>query len=195
MFNTQGLCSCRWLDKTPTSRIIARCTQDIQESTLSIAVVHSLYLTLLYFTVDTSLARWSSALTELSLEMLSKLVVVVIISPIFLIPGACIAALGAWVGEIYVKAQLAVKRERSNAKAPVLGHLGAAFAGLSTSQASLAILAWLADCVGSFDSCVRCAGGIQEGVIQAYQPVYPCNANLLQSKLVSNWSSIDFNSF
>ena len=25
-------CSCRWLDKTPASRIIARCTQDVQTS-------------------------------------------------------------------------------------------------------------------------------------------------------------------
>ena len=64
-----------------------------------------------------------------------KLGVVVLISPVFLIPGAFIGALGAWVGELYMKAQLAVKRERSNAKAPVLGHLGAAFTGLSMSLA------------------------------------------------------------
>lgn len=123
----------RWLDKTPTSRIIARCTQDIQESVLSIACVTSLGLTSLYSTVDNPLARWFSAVTELSLEMLMKLAVVVLISPVFLIPGACIAALGAWIGDLYMKAQLAVKRERSNAKAPVLGHLSAAFTGLSTS--------------------------------------------------------------
>lgn len=67
----------------------------------------------------------------MSLEMIMKLGVVVLMSPIFLIPGILIAVLGAWVGEIYMKAQLAVKRERSNAKAPVLGHFGAAFAGLS----------------------------------------------------------------
>ncbi|TFY68446.1 hypothetical protein EVJ58_g1015 [Rhodofomes roseus] len=93
----------RWLDKTPTSRIIARCTQDIQE--------------------------------EMSLEMLMKLVVVAVISPIFLIPGVFIAAVGGWIGEVYMKAQLAVKRERSNAKAPVLGHFGAAFAGLTSIRA------------------------------------------------------------
>ncbi|EPS98690.1 hypothetical protein FOMPIDRAFT_1037403 [Fomitopsis schrenkii] len=106
----------RWLDKTPTSRIIARCTQDIQE-------------------IDNPLARWFSAVTELSLEMLMKLAVVVLISPVFLIPGACIAALGAWIGDLYMKAQLAVKRERSNAKAPVLGHLSAAFTGLTSIRA------------------------------------------------------------
>lgn len=87
--------------------------------------------------VDNSLSRWFSAVTELSLEMLMKLGVVVLISPVFLFPGAFIGALGAWVGELYMKAQLAVKRERSNAKAPVLGHLGAAFTGLSTSPTQL----------------------------------------------------------
>ncbi|KAI0725238.1 hypothetical protein C8Q72DRAFT_853404 [Fomitopsis betulina] len=106
----------RWLDKTPTSRIIARVTQDIQE-------------------VDTSVARWFGVITEMSLEMIMKLGVVVLMSPIFLIPGILIAVLGAWVGEIYMKAQLAVKRERSNAKAPVLGHFGAAFAGLTSIRA------------------------------------------------------------
>ena len=79
---------------------------------------------------------------ELSLEMLMKLGVVVLISPIFLLPGAFIGALGAWVGELYMKAQLAVKRERSNAKAPVLGHLGAAFAGLSTSTFKSTYVGW-----------------------------------------------------
>ncbi|EPT00314.1 hypothetical protein FOMPIDRAFT_1023884 [Fomitopsis schrenkii] len=106
----------RWLDKTPTSRIIARVTQDIQE-------------------VDTSVARWFGVITEMSLEMVMKLGVVVLMSPIFLVPGVLIAVLGAWVGEIYMKAQLAVKRERSNAKAPVLGHFGAAFAGLTSIRA------------------------------------------------------------
>ncbi|KAH9907116.1 ABC transporter type 1, transmembrane domain-containing protein [Fomitopsis serialis] len=106
----------RWLDKTPTSRIIARCTQDIQE-------------------VDASVARWFSTIVEMSLEMLMKLGVVVVISPIFVVPGVFIAAVGAWIGEFYMKAQLAIKRERSNAKAPVLGHFGAAFAGLTSIRA------------------------------------------------------------
>ncbi|KAH9922615.1 uncharacterized protein B0H18DRAFT_1120791 [Fomitopsis serialis] len=85
--------------------------------------------------VDGSVARWFSVIVEMSLEMLMKLGVVVVISPIFLVPGVFIAAVGAWIGEIYMKAQLAVKRERSNAKAPVLGHFGAAFAGLTSIRA------------------------------------------------------------
>ncbi len=37
---------------------------------------------------------------------------------------------GGWLGHLYMKAQLSVKRELSNAKSPVLGHIGAAIAGL-----------------------------------------------------------------
>lgn len=49
---------------------------------------------------------------------------------IFVVPGVVVAAIGAWCGQIYIKAQLSVKREMSNARSPVLGHFGAAIAGL-----------------------------------------------------------------
>jgi hypothetical protein len=41
---------------------------------------------------------------------------------------------GARLGQVYMKAQIAIKREMSNAKAPVLGHFGAAVAGLGSSN-------------------------------------------------------------
>lgn len=63
--------------------------------------------------------------------MIMKFLAVISFSPIFTIPGAIVAALGGWCGQIYMKAQLSVKREMSNARAPVLGHFGAAIAGLS----------------------------------------------------------------
>ena len=50
--------------------------------------------------------------------------------PIFVIPGLLLGAVGGYLGQVYMKAQLSVKREMSNAKAPVLGHFGAAIAGL-----------------------------------------------------------------
>ena len=55
---------------------------------------------------------------------------VVIMSPIFIIPGLIVGALGSWCGQIYIKAQLSVKREMSNAKSPVLSHFGAAISGI-----------------------------------------------------------------
>ncbi|TBU53541.1 hypothetical protein BD310DRAFT_937787 [Dichomitus squalens] len=106
----------RWLDKTPTSRIIARCTQDIQ-------------------CIDGQLANTLNWLIELTVAMLGKFLAVVTFSPIFIIPGVVISAIGSWCGQIYIKAQLSVKREMSNAKAPVLGHFGAAIAGLTSIRA------------------------------------------------------------
>ena len=66
--------------------------------------------------------------------MLLKFLAVVYLTPIFSVPGVAIAVLGAWLGRVYMKAQIAIKREMSNAKAPVLGHFGASVAGLSASD-------------------------------------------------------------
>ena len=73
---------------------------------------------------------------ELTVAMLSKFLAVVAFSAIFAVPGFVVLILGAWCRQIYMKAQLCIKREMSNAKAPVLGHFGAAIAGLSKSSFS-----------------------------------------------------------
>jgi hypothetical protein len=65
--------------------------------------------------------------------MLLKFLAVVYLTPVFSGPGVAIAVLGAWLGRVYMRAQIAIKREMSNAKAPVLGHFGASVAGLSES--------------------------------------------------------------
>ncbi|PCH33304.1 hypothetical protein WOLCODRAFT_135046 [Wolfiporia cocos MD-104 SS10] len=106
----------RWLDMTPTSRIITRCTQDIGA-------------------VDGPITDYFRAVMELTIAMATKLTAVVVMSPIFLTPGVFVALLGGWCGQIYMKAQLSVKREMSNARAPVLGHFGAAIAGLTSIRA------------------------------------------------------------
>lgn len=82
--------------------------------------------------VDGPIAQYFGFIIELSSFLVVRFVAVIIITPIFGVPGLLIAALGVWLGQIYMKAQLAVKREMSNARAPVLGHFGAAMAGLST---------------------------------------------------------------
>ncbi|KAI8982789.1 multidrug resistance-associated ABC transporter [Trametes punicea] len=106
----------RWLDTTPTSRIITRCTHDIQ-------------------CVDGPLANNLGWVIELTVSMVMKFLAVVSFSPIFTIPGAIVAVVGGWCGQIYMKAQLSVKREMSNARAPVLGHFSAAIAGLTSIRA------------------------------------------------------------
>ncbi|KAK0208414.1 hypothetical protein DFS33DRAFT_1411920 [Desarmillaria ectypa] len=106
----------RWLDTTPTSRVITRCTQDIRA-------------------LDGPITMWFMYVVEISVTMLVKFVAVVIVTPLFLFPSVIVALAGAWCGQMYIKAQLSVKREMSNAKSPVLSHFGAAIAGLTSIRA------------------------------------------------------------
>ncbi|KAJ7778321.1 hypothetical protein B0H16DRAFT_1711830 [Mycena metata] len=105
-----------WLDITPTSRVIARCTVDIR-------------------TVDGPIQQGLWGLLEMSMSMFVKFCAVILFTPVFAIPGILVGVLGGWCGQIYIAAQLSVKREMSNAKAPVLGHFGAAIAGLTSIRA------------------------------------------------------------
>lgn len=82
-------------------------------------------------TVDDQVGRLMGVFVEMAAAMLLKLAAVMLYSPIFAIPGVIMAVVGSWVGQMYLKAQLSVKREQSNARAPVLGHFGAAFSGIS----------------------------------------------------------------
>ncbi|KXN81115.1 ATP-binding cassette transporter abc4 [Leucoagaricus sp. SymC.cos] len=106
----------RWLDTTPASRIITRCTQDVRA-------------------IDGPLKDNLKWLSEITITMGVKLSAVVLMTPIFLIPGIIVGAFGGWIGQIYMAAQLSVKREMSIAKSPVVGHFGAAIAGLTSIRA------------------------------------------------------------
>ncbi|KAH8086658.1 multidrug resistance-associated ABC transporter [Cristinia sonorae] len=106
----------RWLDRTPISRVITRCTQDI-------ASIDGSFPSATYYVID------------IAFQMIMKFGAVIIISPIFSIPGLIVFAIGAWFGHVYMRAQLPIKRESSTAKAPVLGHFGAAIAGLVSIRA------------------------------------------------------------
>jgi drug/metabolite transporter superfamily protein YnfA len=68
----------------------------------------------------------------MGISMFSKFIAVVVFSPVFLLPSAGAFVIGAGFGQIYIKAQLSVKRELSNARSPVLSHFGAAIAGIGT---------------------------------------------------------------
>lgn len=124
----------RWLDETPTARIIARCTQDIHA-------------------IDESIPGTFMMLTEVIIGTLTQLAAVVVFTPLFLIPGVAAAALGLCLGNMYLKTQLAVKREMryvypnynilefklkfyeicSNSRSPLLAHFSATIQGLGAS--------------------------------------------------------------
>ena len=66
-----------------------------------------------------------------TIDLLIRLVTIVWATPIFIFPAVFVAVLGGFLGQVYIKAQLSIKREMSNAKAPVLGVFGSAVGGLS----------------------------------------------------------------
>lgn len=76
-----------------------------------------------------------TAVLELTIGIIFKFASVLIYSPIFLVPGVIVAGLGYWIGTIYMAAQLPVKREMSNARAPVYSHFNASMAGLTSIRA------------------------------------------------------------
>ena len=80
--------------------------------------------------VDSTIPDYLNAVLGMGISMFAKFVAVVVFSPVFLLPGVVAFAIGALVGQIYIKAQLSVKREMSNARSPVLSHFGAAIAGI-----------------------------------------------------------------
>jgi hypothetical protein len=84
--------------------------------------------------VDGPVSNTFEWFNEISVEMLIKAIAVVYLTPVFIFPCIIIAFMGARLGQVYMKAQIAIKREMSNAKAPVLGHFGAAVAGLGSSN-------------------------------------------------------------
>ncbi|KAM5536848.1 hypothetical protein V8D89_009566 [Ganoderma adspersum] len=106
----------RWLDMTPTSRIIARCTADVQA-------------------VDMNIPRMLHGVLEGTVYMLLRVAAVMLITPIFIVPAIVVAILAAWISQMYMRAQLSVKREMSNARAPVMGHFGSAIVGLVSIRA------------------------------------------------------------
>ncbi|KAF8876201.1 hypothetical protein CPB84DRAFT_1853019 [Gymnopilus junonius] len=106
----------RWLDETPTARIIARCTQDVR-------------------VVDTSVASTGFWVVDMSLGALIKLGAIVLFTPIFIVPGFVVAAVGFVLGNWYLKAQLSIKREMSNARSPLLAHFNASIHGLVSIRA------------------------------------------------------------
>ncbi|KZV59749.1 P-loop containing nucleoside triphosphate hydrolase protein [Peniophora sp. CONT] len=105
-----------WLDRTPVSRVITRCTKDIKS-------------------VDGQFAHRFRWLVSISAQLITQLGAIALVTPAVILPGTAIFLIGAWIGSIYMKAQLPVKREMSNRKAPVLGHFGAAIAGLTSIRA------------------------------------------------------------
>lgn len=89
-----------WLDTVPIARVVSRCTADIEA-------------------MDEALPLYMDLLLKIFISLVVSLVAVVFVAGWrALLLGAFIAIAGAGWGSIYLRAQLCVKRENSNAKSP-----------------------------------------------------------------------------
>jgi hypothetical protein len=104
---------------TPTSRIVTRFTQDINASECSYSILFILGKFSLL--VDNVIPQWLKNFLDQTMKITLKLTTIVLFTPLFLIPGIAALALGYVCSQIYLKAQMSVKREMSVLKAPVLG--------------------------------------------------------------------------
>lgn len=85
--------------------------------------------------MDGSVTRGLSVVLKQTLVIMTRFGAVVVFTPLFALPGIAVAFLGFWCGQVYIKTQLCVKREMSNARSPVLGHFGAAISGTVSIRA------------------------------------------------------------
>lgn len=93
-------------------RIVARCTQDIAS-------------------VDGDFQLFAFVLMRMTIILAVLFISAVGMAGLYaLVPGLLLAVLGGFLGFVYLKSQLSIRREMSNAKAPVLGQIGIALSGL-----------------------------------------------------------------
>ncbi|KAJ7600411.1 multidrug resistance-associated ABC transporter [Mycena floridula] len=106
----------RWLEITPSSRVITRATQDIKAIDIDINDE-------LWFVVDQAVS------------IAIRFGMVIASAPAAFLPILLLGLFGYGFSRIYIRAQLSVKRAFSVAKAPVLGHFGAAVSALPSVRA------------------------------------------------------------
>ncbi|KZS96561.1 P-loop containing nucleoside triphosphate hydrolase protein [Sistotremastrum niveocremeum HHB9708] len=107
----------RWLDTVPISRVITRSSQDFQS-------IDGPLLNLSY-----KVAMETTRLTMCFITIVASA------GSLTLVPGIIVLVFGLAFGHVFIKAQLPLKRLRSNARSPVLSHVGAALHGLVSIRA------------------------------------------------------------
>ena len=102
----------RWFDVTPIGRILTRCTQDIG---MIDGWLPYLFVVFIYSSIMNA----------------SLFVVAVVKAGVYaLIPGLLLVVVGGFLSNVYLKAQINVKREVNLRKAPIISQIGVVLAGL-----------------------------------------------------------------
>lgn len=104
----------------------------------------------------------------LTVTLIVNLGTVVLFAPVFIIPVVVVAGIGGFLGSVYMRAQLSIKREMSNAKAPVLGAFGSAMAGLSKPSSNCYKRVPVLMSTDSLDQGIRSAGFVQTYAPRTY---------------------------
>lgn len=93
-------------------RIVTRCTQDIAS-------------------IDGAFEILACMLMRMSINLIALFTSAVFVAGWYaFVPGLLLAVLGGFLGLVYLKCQLSIRREVSNAKAPVMSQIGTALNGL-----------------------------------------------------------------
>ncbi|KXN88203.1 ATP-binding cassette transporter abc4 [Leucoagaricus sp. SymC.cos] len=85
--------------------------------------------------VDDSLSFDLRRVLELNISLVGRVLAIGIFSPFYIIPAVVITLLGLLNGQVYMRAQLPVRRMMSNLKSPVLAHLSETMDGLVSIRA------------------------------------------------------------
>ena len=106
----------RWIDKTPTGRIIGRFTADVNA-------------------LDASFVNIFQGFSELTVTLALKFIILLYLVPVFAPLALAVGVIGGFTGQLYMHAQLSVEREQSSAKTPMFGAFAAAINGIVSVRA------------------------------------------------------------
>lgn len=118
-----------WFDVTPVGRIINRFAKDISS-------------------LDYRLLLWLQYVIDSALQIVFRIGAVTSVMPIFVFPAVLVAFIGYCLGEVYVRANIAVKRCQSITESPLFSHFGDSIIGAVTIRAYLSILSLLIQDLG-----------------------------------------------
>ncbi|RUS21137.1 P-loop containing nucleoside triphosphate hydrolase protein [Endogone sp. FLAS-F59071] len=95
----------RFFDTTPLGRIMARFTKDFE-------------------TIDTSMATGWGNFFNIILKMITTIVVISLVTPLFLVAALVIGSIFVVIGKLYLTCSRELKRLDSNSKAPIYSQFG-----------------------------------------------------------------------
>jgi ABC-type multidrug transport system fused ATPase/permease subunit len=105
-----------WFDVTPVGRIINRFAKDIAS-------------------LDLKLLMWLQYVTDSALQIFFRIGAVTSVMPVFVVPAVVVACIGYVLGEVYVRANIAIKRCQSVTESPLFSHFGDTILGAVTIRA------------------------------------------------------------